>query len=225
MTDTTLSRTEASAALPQWRYLLGRLHLGVETGDFATGLDLVTAIAALADEHDHHPDIDLRYGRVHVSTVSHDVGGITVRDIALGRGIDRIVAERGLAISPVSVYGEFEIAIDALDIPRLIPFWQAVTGYDPDGDDALIDPDGRGPSIWFQQMDEPREQRNRIHLDLTLAHDEIERRLAAALAAGGTLVSDDAAPRFRILADAEGNEVCLCTWQGRDELAAAHTAG
>ena len=39
---------------------------------------------------------------------------------------------------------------------------------------------------------------------------------AAALAAGGVLVSDRAAPAFWVLADAEGNEVCVCTWQGRD---------
>ena len=70
-------------------------------------------------------------------------------------------------------------------------------------------------------MDQPRPQRNRIHIDLTLPHDELHARLDRALAAGGTLLSDAAAPSFWVLADPEGNEVCLCTWQGRDEWDAA----
>lgn len=69
---------------------------------------------------------------------------------------------------------------------------------------------------WFQQMDAPRPQRNRIHLDLDVPHDAARGRIDAALAAGGRLVSDAAAPAFWVLADAEGNEACICTWQGRD---------
>jgi 4a-hydroxytetrahydrobiopterin dehydratase len=80
----------------------------------------------------------------------------------------------------------------------------------------LVDPAWQGPAIWFQQMDEPRTQRNRIHLDLTVPHDEADARVQAALAAGGVLVSDAAARSFWILADSEGNEVCICTWQDRE---------
>jgi len=79
-----------------------------------------------------------------------------------------------------------------------------------------VDPSDGGPSLWFQQMDEPRTQRNRIHLDLTVPHDDAVARVEAALAAGGRLVSDDRARAFWILADSEGNEVCVCTWQDRD---------
>ncbi|WGI35556.1 VOC family protein [Mycolicibacterium aubagnense] len=72
------------------------------------------------------------------------------------------------------------------------------------------------PAVWFQQMDASRPQRNRIHLDVDVPHDVASARIAAALAAGGVMVSDRAAPAFWVLADAEGNEVCVCTWQGRD---------
>ena len=65
-------------------------------------------------------------------------------------------------------------------------------------------------------MDEPRPQRNRIHFDLDVAHDEAPGRIRAALDAGGVLVSDAEARAFWILADAEGNEICICTWQDRD---------
>jgi hypothetical protein len=51
---------------------------------------------------------------------------------------------------------------------------------------------------------------------LVLGHDIARGRIDAALAAGGRVLSDSAAPAFWILADAEGNEACICTWQGRD---------
>jgi 4a-hydroxytetrahydrobiopterin dehydratase len=81
---------------------------------------------------------------------------------------------------------------------------------------ALIDPSGRGPAVWFQQMDAPRPQRNRIHIDVDVPHEAAAARIDAALAAGGHLLSDDAAPAYWVLADPEGNEACICTWQGRD---------
>jgi 4a-hydroxytetrahydrobiopterin dehydratase len=91
-----------------------------------------------------------------------------------------------------------------------------VLGYRQVGDEDLLDPQARGPSIWFQQMDAPRPQRNRIHLDVFVPHDQAEARVAAALKAGGHLVNDEFAPAWWTLADAEGNEVDVATWMGRD---------
>jgi 4a-hydroxytetrahydrobiopterin dehydratase len=115
---------------------------------------------------------------------------------------------------------EWEIAIDALDIASVRPFWKAVLGYtDEPGkhgpEDRLVDPLRQGPAVWFQRMSEPRPQRNRVHFDISVPHDEAPGRLAAGLAAGGRLVSEDRAPSFWVLADSEGNEVCITTWQGR----------
>ena len=114
-----------------------------------------------------------------------------------------------------------EIGIDALDAGAIRAFWRAVLGYvDEPGRsgawDGLIDPLGQGPAVWFQRMDAPRPQRNRIHFDVSVPHDEAEPRIRAALAAGGTLTYDAEAPAFWVLADAEGNEACVTTWQGRD---------
>ncbi len=210
-----LTRADASAALPTWRYLLGRMHLSVATGDFATALALVDRVGAIAEEQGHHPEIDLRWGRVHIATGSHDVGGVTERDIRLGKAIDAVVQEMGLTSQPGRLT-EVEIAIDAMDRDAIRPFWAAVLDRPVNGGDELVDPDRVGPAVWFQQMDSPRPQRNRIHLDVTVSHDEAPGRLARALAAGGRLVSDDRAPAFWVLADAEGNEACICTWQSRD---------
>lgn len=209
-----LSRQESSDALPGWRRLLGRMHLTVPTGDFATALALVDRIGAIAEEHDHHPEIDLRWGRVHVATSSHDVGGVTDRDIALAAAISAVVEEMGMKPDHGRLT-EVEIAIDAMDISAVKPFWAAILGWEARGDE-VIDPDRIGPNVWFQQMDSPRPQRNRIHLDVTVAHDEAQSRMERALAAGGHLVSDARAPSFWILADPEGNEACICTWQSRD---------
>jgi 4a-hydroxytetrahydrobiopterin dehydratase len=74
----------------------------------------------------------------------------------------------------------------------------------------------RTGSFWLQQMDAPRPQRNRIHVDVSVPHDQAEARIAAAIAAGGHLVSDEHAPAWRTLAGAEGNEVDVATWMGRN---------
>jgi 4a-hydroxytetrahydrobiopterin dehydratase len=90
-----------------------------------------------------------------------------------------------------------QVSIDALVIPEVLPFWRAVLGYEYRADspeEDLIDPLGRGAPFWFQQVDAPRPQRNRIHIDIWVPPDQAEARVAAAVAAGGHLVSDEHAP-------------------------------
>ena len=100
-----------------------------------------------------------------------------------------------------------------------MPFWRAVLGYeyrvDNPGED-LIDPRGRGPSIWFQKTDELSSQDNRIHIDIWVPHDQVQGRIAAAIAAGGHLVTDKYAPSWWTLADSEGNVADVATPTGRD---------
>lgn len=197
-----------------WRVILGHLYATFTTGTFARGLTLVDRIGALAEKADHHPDVLLRYPAVRVVLVSHDVGGLTERDVALAGQVSALADELGITGEPGAGQAT-EIGIDALDIPEVRPFWRAVLGYRDEGAD-LVDPAGVGPRVWFQQMDAPRPQRNRIHLDVTVPHDVAEARVAAAIDAGGHLISDGRAPAFWVLADAEGNEACVCTWQARD---------
>ena len=217
-----ISDSTASAQVDprHWRVVLGRLRATFATGTFTRGIVLAERIGRIAEEANHHPDIDLRYPSVHVSLVSHDAGGLTERDVDLARRISDLADELGIE-ADVAAPQILEIAIDALDIPAVRPFWKAVLGYDdgPAGTDAandLVDGAGIGPAVWFQQMDEPRPQRNRVHLDVTVPHDVAEGRVRAAIEAGGHLVSDARAPAFWVLADAEGNEACVCTWQARD---------
>jgi len=230
--DAPLSRTAASAAVADigWRYLLGTLNASVPVRSLAQASEVAAvAVAACGQDADAHLRVDMRPDRVELSVQDRAVNAATGRDAQLAHHIDAALGGLGLApadptsaVSPRPVQA-LELAIDALDIPAIRPFWKAVMGYadEPGGDgggqSAIVDPAGQLPAIWFQQMDSPRPQRNRIHVDITVAHDEAEPRVRAALAAGGRLVNDSFARSFWVLADAEGNEACVCTWTDRDE--------
>jgi 4a-hydroxytetrahydrobiopterin dehydratase len=211
----TSKQVSESEGLDDWRVLLRTLQASFRTGSMAKGLEFAARIGTAADAANHHPDLTITYPRVHALLTTHDAKGLTTRDVDLAREISAIAVELELSAEPTAVT-QLEIAIDALDIPAVKPFWEAVLGYESDQDDDVADPYSRSPGFWFQQMDEPRTQRNRIHIDVTVPHDVAQQRIAAALAAGGTLVSDSAAPAFWILADPEGNEACICSWQGRE---------
>ena len=86
---------------------------------------------AAADAANHHPDLTITYPRVHVLLTTHDANGLTGRDVDLARTISAIAGELGATAEPKAVT-QVEIAIDALDIPAVKPFWEAVLGYKPD---------------------------------------------------------------------------------------------
>ena len=178
---------------------------------------MLNAIGAAAEEMDHHPDLDLRYSRIDVRLSSHDAGGITERDVRLARRIAEIAAAAGVALDRTGLT-RFELGLDSPDGHALAPFWAAVLGSKhlsgPDFDD-VADPAGTLPLVWFQQSGS-EEPRQRWHPDVWVEADDVQPRIDAAIAAGGRVVSDERAPRFWVLADAEDNRVCLCTWQGRD---------
>jgi 4a-hydroxytetrahydrobiopterin dehydratase len=148
---------------------------------------------------------------VTVRLSTHDVGGLSNRDVELARQISAAARELGASADP-TVVQHVRVAIDVPVTAEVRPFWRAVLGYTEVGDEDLVDPLRRGPSFWFQQMDAPRTQRNRIHIDVYLPDDQVQARIAAALAAGGHVVSDANAPEWWTLADAEGNEVDLAVW-------------
>lgn len=204
----------AAGGIEDWRVLFTGACTYFRTGSFARGVALVEAIGRVADAADHHPDVDLRYGGVAVRLWSHDVDGLSNRDVALARAISDAAGALGLDADPAALE-DVQLSVDAADIPAIIPFWRAVLGYRQVGEEDLTDPFGRGPTVWFQQMDAPRPQRNRIHVDVAVAPEAAEARVAAALEAGGVLVSDEHAPTWWTLADPEGNEVDVATVAGR----------
>jgi 4a-hydroxytetrahydrobiopterin dehydratase len=209
----TLSNEEIlKAGLDDWRKLATRLHARFETGDFVTGLAFVTAITEAAETMNHHPDITLSYPRVDITLISYDVDHLTHRDLDLARKISAIAAQQGITASPREVTA-LELALDTADRAAIGPFWAALLTGSTDslhGDD-VVDPSGRVPLLWFQSTDAHETPRQRFHLDLWLPHDVADERIAAAVAAGGSVVDDSQAPSFTVLADAEGNRACICT--------------
>ncbi len=229
--DIPLSRTDASKAVEDigWRYLLGALNASVPVRSLAQASQVAATVVADAGvEGEGHLRLDLRPDRVELSVQTTALNAVTGRDTQLVRRLagtlDRLGLSPAGATSAESArpVQTLEMAIDALDIAAVRPFWKAVMAYvDQAGtigpEDAIVDPAGQLPAIWFQHMDAPRSQRNRVHFDITVAHDEADARVRAALDAGGRLVDDSFARSFWVLADAEGNEVCVCTWSDRDE--------
>ncbi len=204
-----------AGGVEDWRVLFGGACAHFRTGSFAAGVALVDAIGRLAVAAHHHPAVDLRDKGVTVRLRTHDSDGLSARDVDLARQISAAARALDVPADPTAVQ-TVQVAIDARVGPAVRPFWRAVLGYREVGDADLVDPHGRGPRFWFQQMDAPRPQRNRLHIDVSVPHDQAEARIAAALAAGGHLVSDRYAPAWWTLADAEGNEVDVATWMGRD---------
>lgn len=201
--------------LADWRVVLGALRARFATPDMSAGAAFVSRMVEAANAANHHPDLQVSYGHVDVDLITHDAGGLTELDVEMARTISALAADAGLTATPTERQ-VMEYAVDALDIAAVRPFWEAVTGLAPD-DQGNLPASGVGQiAVWFQQMDEPRPQRNRIHLDVVVPVDVADARVAAALAAGGRVVSDARAPAFVVLADVEGNEVCLCTAAGRD---------
>jgi 4a-hydroxytetrahydrobiopterin dehydratase len=199
--------------LEDWRPIFGGgwACAYFRTGSFQSGAALVERIGALAAAAAHYPDVDLRPEGVTVRLFSGAWEQLSMSDVELARQISGAARELKAVADPSRVQ-HVQVSIDALEPAQVQPFWRAVLGYDGVGDVDVFDPLRRGPTLWFQQMDAPRPQRNRIHIDVYLPHDQVEDRIAAAVAAGGRVVSDKFAPGWWTLADPEGNEVDLAIW-------------
>lgn len=191
------------------------------TGAFTVGARFVQAIGELRGVGDGHPDVDLRHEGVTVRliTITDDYYGLTERHVELARQISALARTLDIRADPSAVQ-TVQVTVDALAGPSVVPFWRALLGYQDrasSGED-LVDPHRRGAPFHFQQMDAPRPQRNRVHVDVWVPYDQAEARMAAALAAGGRMVSDADAPSNWVLADPEGNEACVgvAGWTGPD---------
>lgn len=204
-----------ATGVDDWRVLWAVAFAVFRTGDFATSMKLVAEIGRIAEAAGHSPDLNVRAGAVEVRLVTKQHWSLTDLDLAMARQISAAAEALGVSADPEHTR-TWEFALDALDVDKVRTFWCAVLGYVMAGASDIGDPDDLYPPVYVQQMDEMRTGRNRIHIDVGVPHDQAEARVAAALAAGGTLVSDEHAPTWWTLADPEGNEVDIATWLGRD---------
>ncbi len=84
---------EAVAVLDGWEAGPGAIVRTVGLQSFPAAIAVVDRVAVVAEEMNHHPDIDIRFRTLTFRCATHSAGGVTTRDIALANRIDRIVAD------------------------------------------------------------------------------------------------------------------------------------
>jgi 4a-hydroxytetrahydrobiopterin dehydratase len=201
------------SGLADWRKLAQALHARYRVADFKAGAAFVAAVVEMAEAVSHHPELKLTNGVVDVSLCTREDGfWVTQKDIDLARQISEIARQQGLTPEPGAVT-QLELALDTANENGVAPFWSALLTGSPDNRiyDSVFDPTSRVPSLWFQGTDDHEAPRQRWHFDLWLAPEVADERIAAAVASGGSVVNDSEAPSFTVLADPDGNKVCVCT--------------
>jgi len=194
-----------------WRVLTWGAHAYYRTESFTAGARFVASIAEAAEATGHFPDVDLRPEGVAVRTFSREDGALGERDIELARQISAVAQEHGLSADPsqVQVVGIAVAQGAGIDVR---PFWSAALGYEDLGDEDAIDPRRRNPHLWFHELDPPVAGRGRVHIDVYVPADQIQARVAAALAAGGRVADDSHAPEWWTLASPDNHGVDIAAW-------------
>lgn len=141
--------------------------------------------------------------------LTRDIWGLEAEAIGLAGAVSRVARAHGAAADRAAVQ-EVQIAIAAKPDELDVGFWRAVLGYAPMADDNAIDPLGHGSTIWMQDLESGKPLRHAMHIDVSVAREAGEARLAAALAAGGRVV--DREEGHWTLADRAGNRVCIAIW-------------
>ncbi|AKU14705.1 VOC family protein [Luteipulveratus mongoliensis] len=216
MADHITARAFHHEGLSDWRACDGGVSAWYDAPDLATALGFAVAVAALPQCVDHPPDLDVRSTglMVRLNTFMPGPAGLSDLDVAAARAISDVAREHARVADPSRI-GNMVLNIGSTSPAAIVPFWSAVLGLD-EVDGELNDRLARQPVVCFQHLEEPRPGHGRIHIDVWVPHDQAEPRIAAALAAGGRLVSDTMAPSWWILADPDGNEACVATWIGTD---------
>ncbi|MBC9715136.1 VOC family protein [Streptomyces sp. TRM66268-LWL] len=208
--------------LGDWRVLAQPLaaRYATEERDPTVAAAFVSAVAQVAMTAGHQvPEIRLAQGTVDLFlyTVAPDGGRwIMPKDLELARIVSGLAAKFQLRAAP-SDLTQVELALDSADHATTGPFWAALLTGDAGSTvhDSVFDPLNRLPTMWFQQTQPHETPRQRWHLDVWLAPEVIDERIAAAVATGGTVVDASGAPAYTVLADPEGNKACVACATGR----------
>jgi 4a-hydroxytetrahydrobiopterin dehydratase len=201
------------AGLPGWRTRLGALYTAYRAPSSQIAVELMYQLGQLANELDHHPDLDWRYDHVFLKISTHSIGGkVTSNDVEFARRASELATAAGVTARP-EVAREVEIGVDTDDVDALRPVWAAALGYKQGGTEDVRDPWGRSPTVWFQRTEAPNP--NRVHLDTWVEDSRADDELAAAQAAGALRLDDRNRPSCTVIGDAHGNRFCICTSLGR----------
>ncbi|WP_182112373.1 MULTISPECIES: VOC family protein [unclassified Actinotalea] len=223
-----LANSEITAAgLTDWRKLAQGLHARYLVDDFGAAARFVAAVGEAGDALGHHPSVSIGSGHVDLKLVSDDavfrdgegtehvVEWVTQQDLDLAGRITEIAAEHALAADPASV-SVLELGLDTARSATIAPVWAALLTGDAASQgrgspsDEVRDATGRLPNLWFGDAEESEGQRQRFHVEVYVAPEVADQRIAAAVAAGGTVVDDSQAPSLTVIADQDGNRGIVC---------------
>jgi len=175
----------------------------------------------------HYPRVSLGQGYVDLELVTDDaiyrddegtehvIEWVTQQDIDLARRITEIAADHKIDTDPASV-SEIELGLDTARSATIAPVWTALLTGDAESQgrgtpgDEIRDATGRVPNLWFGHAEEHEAPRQRFHVEVYVALEVAEQRIAAAVAAGATVVDDSNAPSLTVIADQDGNRGVLC---------------
>lgn len=212
----------ADADLTDWRKLAQGLHARYLIGDFGSGAGFLVAIGDAEDVVGDHLRVSMGQGYVDLKLVSEDaiyrdsegtehvVQWVTQEDVDLARRITQIAAAHRLTPDPSSV-GDIELGLDVADSAAVAPVWAALLTGDATAQgrgtpgDEIRDATARVPNLWFGDPPADQAGHQRFHVEVYVALEAAQGRIAAAVAAGGVVVDDSNAPGLTVVADQEGN--------------------
>ncbi|MGC5583372.1 VOC family protein [Ornithinimicrobium sp. W1665] len=199
----TARELQHADGMADWRALGWGVVAWFGTSSLRSGAALARAVADAAGGR--LPDLDLRPGGVRVQ-LRRPPEGYGPEELDRARTVSAAAARLGLRADPTTVQ-DVQLTMDALDHAAVVPFWQTVLGHEALGEEDLVDPGRRLPSVWFQEQDELRPLRNRLHLDVVTPQPVAVAALAAVRDLGARSVAEHG--YYATVADAEGNEVDL----------------
>lgn len=217
----------AEAKLTEWRKLAQGLHARYLVDDFGTATRFVTAVGEAGDALGHHPNVSIGNGYVDLKLVSADaiyrddegaeyvVEWVTQQDVDLARRITEIAADHKVEADPTSV-SHIELGLDTAHSAIIAPVWAALLTGNRESQghgspsDEIRDATGRVPNLWFGDVDDRKAPDQRFHVEVYVAPEVAEQRIAGALAAGGAIVDDSNAPSLTVVVDQDGNTGVVC---------------
>ena len=225
--DMLRSEDIGRARLTDWRKLAQGLHSRYLVDDFNAGARFLAAVGEAGNALGHHPRASLGTGHVDLKLSTADaiyrddddteyvVEWVTQQDVDLARRISEIAADHGLEADPGSA-SVIELGLDTTRSATIAPVWAALLTGNAGSQglgtpsDEIRDATGRVPNLWFGDLDEQQTQGQRFHVEVYVAPEVAEQRIAAAVAAGGTVVDDSDAPALTVIADQDGNTGVVC---------------
>ncbi|GAA2035733.1 hypothetical protein GCM10009819_20320 [Agromyces tropicus] len=201
----------AASDLVDWPIVSWGPTAWFRTGSLAASAALARDLADLAGSDRMH--LDLRADGIAVR-LARDESRLVEADLALARRVSETARAAGARSDP-SMVQTVQIAIASKADDDVRPAWRELFDYAELGTEDLVDPDGRGPGLWFQELPAEKPLRHAFHLDVSVPRPVGRARVAAAVRAGGRIAAGSEATGWWTLADPAGNKADISVWADR----------